>query len=373
MKIRRYIANDMQEAMIRIKSELGKDAVILSTKKIKQKGLLGFFKKPLIEVTAAFEEKNPYPLEKSYNKDIQDKKEETEDLKNIDKIEKRIEEIERLILNISKEITETPQANQAKKKGFIDIAKQNLKKNGVEEEIIEDIIKEIDSSQSINNIINSLYKNIKNKLEPVEILDTKADKKPYVIFFVGPTGVGKTTTIAKIAAKLIYEYDKTVAFITADTYRIAAVEQLKTYAEIMSIKTKVWYDANEYPQIIDELKDFDYILVDTAGRSHKNDQHMDELKNFIEIAIPNQIYLLLNITTSPNILKDIIDKYSFLNHYNIIITKIDECSSYGNILNIKYFTKKPISYVTTGQNVPDDIQEFDAEKFSKLIMGSQSV
>ncbi|AZT89774.1 flagellar biosynthesis protein FlhF [Caldicellulosiruptor changbaiensis] len=368
MKIKRYLAHDMQEALIRIKADLGKDAVILSTKKVRQKGLFGFFKKPLIEVTAACEEEKVIRREEGMPKpenltlSLQ--------LSQIKELEKKIDSLEKTIKEVIKDTNVIPEVKEVSKKNFLDVMRENLKKNGVEEEIVEGLLAKVNWDGSINNMVNNMYKEIKNILgTPVTLsLDSK---QPQVVFFVGPTGVGKTTTIAKIAAKLMFEEGKKVGFITADTYRIAAVEQLKTYAEIMNIKTKVWYEVDEYDQIIKSFDDSDVVLVDTAGRSHKNQEHMDELRAFVEKASPDEVFLLLSATTQPSVFKEIVNTYSFIDNYKVIITKVDEVSTYGNILNIKHYTQKPIAYVTTGQNVPDDIQQFNPEHFAKLIIGSK--
>ncbi|WAM33433.1 flagellar biosynthesis protein FlhF [Caldicellulosiruptor morganii] len=368
MKVKRYLAHDMQEALIRIKADLGKDAVILSTKKVRQKGLLGFFKKPLIEVTAACED------EKLIKKEEEIKKSENLALSfqmtQIKELEKKIESLERTIKEVIKETNVEPETKEASRRNFLDVMRENLKRNGVEDDILDQLLSKVSGDGSINNIVNSMYREIKNMLGMPWNFNLDSNK-PQVVFFVGPTGVGKTTTIAKIAAKLMFEEGKRVGFITADTYRIAAVEQLKTYAEIMNIKTRVWYEVDEYDQIIKSFEDSDIILVDTAGRSHKNQEHMDELKAFFKKATPDEVFLLLSATTQPGIFREIVNSYSFIEDYKVIITKVDEVSSYGNILNIRHYTQKPIAYVTTGQNVPDDIQQFNPEYFAKLIIGSK--
>lgn len=370
MRIKRYLAHDMQEALIRIKADLGKNAVILSTKKVRQKGLLGIFKKPMVEVTAACEEENtldgPNRIQKNENIAL------NLQFSQIKELEKKIDGLEKTIKEVIKEVNLTPETKEANRKNFIDIVCENLKKNGVEDQIVSEIVNRINAEGSINDIVNHLYKELKNMLGLPQFI-TLSPKRPYIVFFVGPTGVGKTTTIAKIAAKLMFEEGKKVGFITADTYRIAAVEQLKTYAEIMNIKIKVWYEIDEYDDILKDFDDYDIILVDTAGRSHKNQEHINELRAFVERAKPDEVFLLLSATTQPCVFKEIIQTYSFIENYKVIITKLDEAAVYGNILNIKYYTQRPIAYVTTGQNVPDDIHEFDPENYAKLIIGSKGL
>jgi len=336
MRIKRYLAHDMQEALIRIKADLGKDAVILSTKKVRQKGLLGFFKKPLIEVTAACED------DKIVKKDEESIRQESLALSlqmtQIKELEKKIDSLEKALKEvIKKEQEESQHTKEASRKNFLDVMRENLIKNGVENEIVDILLSNVSGDGSINTIVNSMYREIKNMLGSAAPLSFDS-KFPKIVFFVGPTGVGKTTTIAKIAAKLMFEDGKRVGFITADTYRIAAVEQLKTYAEIMNIKTKVWYEVDEYDGIIESLADSDVVLVDTAGRSHKNQEHMDELKAYVAKANPDEVFLLLSATTQPSVFKEVVNTYSFLDNYKVIVTKVDEVSAYGNILNIRYFT-----------------------------------
>jgi flagellar biosynthesis protein FlhF len=198
-------------------------------------------------------------------------------------------------------------------------------------------------------------------------------KKTQYIFFLGSTGVGKTTTIAKIASKLKLEQGADVALVTADTYRIAAVEQLKTYANILSVPLKVIYSPDELGAMKEELDEHDICLVDTAGRSHKNKEQVEDIRKLIE-QIPiadRQVYLVLNAGTKYRDLMEIASVYAELTDFSIIFTKLDETSFSGIMLNMKMKTKCPLSYVTWGQNVPDDIGEVDAQKVAKeLLSGS---
>ena len=183
------------------------------------------------------------------------------------------------------------------------------------------------------------------------------------MFFVGPTGVGKTTTIAKIASDIKLENKAQVALVTADTYRIAAVEQLRVYANILDIPLSVIYTNNELSQGIRELDNKDVILVDTAGRSHKNAKQFEEMLQLIqEVEIKSQ-------TTKYKDLAGICKTYEKLGKIKIIFTKIDETIDLGNILNIAMLTGNPLSYATFGQNVPDDIKVIDVQGIAKHLLG----
>lgn len=189
-----------------------------------------------------------------------------------------------------------------------------------------------------------------------------------IVILVGPTGVGKTTTIAKIAANFSLISNKDVGLITVDTYRIAAVEQLKTYAEIIGIPVQVAYSPKELKDGITKMPDRDLILIDTAGRSQNNYLQMAELKNFIE-GVNAEIHLVVSATTKAKDVDEIVKAFGQVPIDRIIITKLDETTTYGVILQTYERTKAPLSFVTTGQGVPEDIDVATNEKIAQLILG----
>ena len=204
------------------------------------------------------------------------------------------------------------------------------------------------------------------------MLDVKPGHADYV-FFIGPTGVGKTTTIAKLASKLKLEKKLNVALLTADTYRIAAVEQLHTYANILQVPLRVVYNETELKDSLDDLKSFDIVLVDTAGRSHRDPEQTDDLRRLLE-AVPEerrQVYLVLSVATKYNDLIKITKTYSDISDYRLIFTKLDETSCLGNIFNIKMLTGVPLSYATFGQKVPNDISRLDAQTIARHLLGGE--
>jgi len=191
-----------------------------------------------------------------------------------------------------------------------------------------------------------------------------------VAIFIGPTGVGKTTTLAKIAAEYSLNSNKNVALITADTYRIAAVDQLKTYAEIMGMPLSVIYSPGEVKDILEKYNDKDLVLIDTAGRSSKNKVQFDELDELLKMSGADEVYLLISATTSIRNSMEILKSYSFLKDYKLIFTKIDETSAMGTILNVSFITGKKLSYITNGQSVPDDIEVASIDSIVKNLLGS---
>ncbi|NLW27418.1 flagellar biosynthesis protein FlhF [Acetivibrio saccincola] len=387
MKIRRYIGKDAQEAMLKVKMDLGSEAVILNTRKIRQRGFLKFMSKPMIEVLAAIDEypgvksnttsyssndknwnSNNEPVSKSREKEekiilLENK---VNSMENI--LQKIYEEVQRPGKNLDKELT-----NQKVSK-VIELFQNNLENNEVDTKIIRQLLDMVEercnSNISVNNTALILHNLISGMLGKPETIKLREDGKPTVVMFVGPTGVGKTTTLAKIAADYALNHQKDVGLITADTYRIAAVEQLRTYADILGMPLSVVYSLNEIKDIIEGYRDKDIIFIDTAGRSSRNKPHFNELKALVKEVGADEIFLVLSTTTSMNNCREIIDSYSFLGNYKLIFTKLDETPSLGIILNVKQYAGKKLSYVTNGQNVPDDIELADIDKITKNLIGS---
>jgi len=239
-------------------------------------------------------------------------------------------------------------------------------------ELLEEVDDMISPDTTINSVLSYIYQKIILKLgQPAQIYSDKGKAAKY-IFFVGPTGVGKTTTIAKIVSDLKLNKEANVALITADTYRIAAVEQLKTYAGILDIPVKAVYTIDEMNEAAKDFEEYDYVFVDTAGRSHLNEEQQIELKELIESVDDKDIYLILSITTKYNDLLELTEIYKKIADYKIIFTKLDETRCIGNIYNIRRKTGAQLSYVTNGQNVPDDFSKLDTQYVAKKLLGGKT-
>lgn len=370
------------------KDELGKDAIVMNIKTVSPKGIYKLFRKPLVEVTAAIDDNVSY----KYDKEPQLKKQtfpdiiydespdetESETVKETFAIEEKLNNLQSLLEKQMEEKEEKLKSNQAnqvvnKNLACIQLIYNQLIGNEVDEKYANQIMKEIEGTlkrdASMDNILSSIYQKIVLKLgQPKTITLNK--NLPKFVFFIGPTGVGKTTTIAKIASKLKVEEKAKIAFITSDTYRIAAVEQLRTYATILGIPLKVIYSVEDIQESKKEFADFDIVFVDTAGRSHKNKEQRDDIENLIN-SIPEderEIYLVLSATTKYKDLIRITESYSEIANYNLIFTKLDETISVGNLFNIKMLTNAPLSYATFGQDVPDDIESIDAQRIAKQLL-----
>lgn len=422
MTINKFQGKTKEEAIEKAKAEFGPNAVIMNVKEVKPKGFFGIFASSTYEVTAAIEEKEsfvtsvnamssvgkprenislaadeeiaiPQPMrtpareevrmkEPSKNNTFPSISETTVAGEEMDKKQFK-DRLDDLSERLEQKLSTIPQNDNVKnianseEMNFVRMIYSTLLKNDVHERYVNQILDEVEKFIRPGNNVDLILPNIYQKLvlkfgQPKTI--ELAGKKPNVVFFIGPTGVGKTTTIAKIASKYKVEYNRKVAFITADTYRIAATEQLRVYANILDAPMSIVYSVEEINEAIEKYIDYDLIFVDTAGFSHKNEQQRTDMKKLLDGVneeYRKEVYLVLSATTKYNDLMDIVDIYREISDYKLIFTKLDETSSYGNLLNIKLYADADLSYVTTGQNVPDDIEVFDTQKIVKQLLGGR--
>lgn len=381
MVIKKYLVKNMNEALTRIRYELGKDAIIISQRKIRESGIKGYFKPKLIEVTAALEnnkidKKNKFAREKEEDMDFRNSldsikkiisekdkkiikeevKEDKNNLNNNENIKNEVKEIKELLNKVIKN------TNKEEEK---DLISEYLRDMDIDEKLLIDLL-----TKNYDNI-DEFKKDFMNLLE--KEIDISTNNLRGKVVLVGPTGVGKTTTIAKLAGRLALIEKKKVGLITIDTYRIGAVEQLKTYAEIMNIPFKVVITLKEMQGAVKELEACDVILVDTTGRSSKNTMQISELRAFIQKVNADHIMLVMSGTTKNRDIQTILEGYNELAYEELIITKLDETSTYGCVYNIVKRSNKPIAYITTGQDVPDDIKVPSKNEIEKLILGEETI
>lgn len=387
MKIKRYMGKDTQEALLKVKMDLGNNAIILNTKKVRQRGIKKYFAKPMVEIMAAIDDDSSRTkgfeaakVEQSTTSErVLEKNKLSQKEEKFTELENKVSNIEGMLgrlLDVLK--PETPRLtlqhdSLGQMPQVYQLLYNNLLKNEVEPELAQKIIDQVskkNNTRSVNDAALAMYSIISSLFGRAEPIRLRSDGKPTVILFVGPTGVGKTTTLAKLAASFMLTNNKKVGLITADTYRIAAVDQLKTYAEILGIPLSIAYTINEIGTEIERYRDKDVILIDTAGCSHRNKQKFEELKLLTKECKADEIFLVLSATLSSKNSKDIIRNYNFIPNYRLIFTKLDETPVYGSILNSKCFSNRSLSYITNGQNVPDDIEIANVDKLSKDLLGS---
>ncbi len=417
MIIKKFLAKTEKEAIEMAKEELGAGAVVMNIKKIQPKGVSRLFVKGKAEVTAALDENIVYDAngEEKESKDSEQTgakldltapkfvpdivADENEESNNVAVIEEKLNSLQKMIeQQISEKVEEerknaveekeekkedeTVQKEESKEKSKADACKELIRKqmmqNEVDQSIIDQLMGEVDRSlpkdAALDQILGAIYQKIILMTGQPYLLEDVEESGAKYVFLLGSTGVGKTTTIAKIASKLKLEKKKNIALVTADTYRIAAVEQLKTYANILSVPLSVVYRPEELGEMIEELDQYDMCLIDTAGCSHKNKGQLDELSRLLD-QVPiskREVYLVMNAGTKCSDLKQISDIYSKITDYSLIFTKLDETSSAGIMLNMRMHTNRPLSYVTWGQNVPDDIGMVDNQKIAKKLLGGKS-
>lgn len=398
MIIKKFQAGTETEAIMLAKEELGKDAIVMNIKTVKPKGMYKFFKKASVEITAAIDDNVSYNNVNNGERIIA----EIQKLKQSEEVRKESEIVKEEELKQQKELaieqklndlqillekqmkvneTEEKKSENVEENGkniaCIQLIYNQLINNEVDEKYANQIIAEIEKNlkkdASVDNVLSSIYQKIILKIGQTKTIENKEGQQKF-IFFIGPTGVGKTTTIAKIASSLSIKQKRKVALVTSDTYRIAAVEQLKTYANILSLPIAVVYNAEDMKKVRKDFSAFEIVLIDTAGRSHQNEQQKQDIKELIE-AVPKEeaeTYLVLSATTKYKDLIKIAETYKEIIDYNLIFTKLDETDCIGNIFNVKMLTGAPLSYTTSGQNVPDDIGKINAQSIAKRLLGGNN-
>ena len=415
MTINKFQGKTQEEAIEKAKEELGEHAVIMNIREIKPKGLFRAFKDSTFEVTAAVEEKEqfagvmqhasqetkklhdminlaadekitiPRPeysqadrLEAVAMQKPQMSAQETEEKK----LEERLDDLsDRLAKTLGDRLPKEPEPVKeptSEELNFVRILYSTLLKNEVCEQYVNQILGEIEKfirpGHSVDTILSNVYQKLILRFGQPKPLELEKGK-PHVLFFIGPTGVGKTTTIAKIASKYKVDYEKKVAFITADTYRIAATEQLQVYANILDAPMSIVYSKDELNAEVEKYCEDDLIFVDTAGFSHRNEEQKGDIKTLIgglSEDYTKEVFLVLSATTKYRDLLEIVDTYRTISDFKLIFTKLDETTTYGNMLNIKLYSGADLSYTTNGQNVPDDIELFDSQKIVKKLLGGNS-
>lgn len=240
--------------------------------------------------------------------------------------------------------------------------------------ILQEMAKRVDDTETVDakQVEAIASEVIQVLLSPVSTVPAKIGRKTKVAFFFGPTGVGKTTTIAKLAAEAMLKERRKVGFITTDTFRIGAVEQLKTYANILNVPLEVVFTAKDLPLAMERLGHCDLIFVDTAGRNYRNNEYVQGISGMLSKGDDSENYLVLSLTSRYSDMKPIVQNFHDVPINKVIFTKADETMVYGSILNLAHEFGLPLSYITVGQNVPDDIIEATPEIVSKLILGEKA-
>ncbi|MBS4194001.1 flagellar biosynthesis protein FlhF [Lederbergia citri] len=377
MNIKKIVAPTMPEAMKKVKTELGENAVILNSKVIFTGGFLGLFRKKSIEVIAALDEQPVHIQQTRKNKN---RKSPIPNKTITTHTSKKTKQLEPDVLS---EITELKSEIKAMKKNnhysynqYPEVIQKYLFM--LQEEEIKD--------EYLWNIGDALLEKWRNsESEPKEFelfawctseLIDQLSLVPFggisyekkFINLVGPTGVGKTTTIAKLAAEAVLEHHKKVALITTDTYRIAAIEQLKTYAQLLNIPVEIIYEEKDFRSAVDKFSEYDIVLIDTAGRNYQEKQYIHDLKKLLGNEEYIETYLVLSISMKEKDIEKIVENFLDMKFSKFIFTKADETRTYGVMYNLICKYKIGAAYITTGQDVPDDIIAATPEVITEYIL-----
>lgn len=445
MRVKRYIVDTMPDAMLKIRTDLGSDAVILSTKELKTGGFLGMFQKKKIEVIAAVEKEqasepvkaqpetiipaasavpkrvvpdayrksseafaesmrqalageptnssegnsvaSPVPIP-SFNPSAPEIPQPTlqhvpfvpeepahrvseysgsSDGLQQEKLFEELREMKKMMAELSreKEMAALPES-------LIEIA-DRLKKQGIQQELLDTWLSEAMGQFPAPELITTVDAKAAMKFQIEQFTQSRIgggiNTSTKIVYVAGPTGVGKTTTIAKLAAEQLFKYKRKVGFITSDTYRISAVEQLRTYASILGVPLEVVQSPGDLQRSLQRLAECDLILMDTAGRNYRNELLVSELQSLLAPLENSETYLVLSFTSKTEDMRTITEHFSKYPLDKVIFTKADETGSYGALFNLLQEYPLRLSYMTNGQNVPDDLLMPSPDFLANLLLG----
>ncbi len=391
MNLQTYRDRTMAGALQKVKQDLGRDAVILHTRTFKRGGLFGLGGKNVVEITATTQSKrlsNTWTHSKiaprsggtaAASNDAKDTSKPAAPV-NAQINEALITEMGQIRSLVERMITETQRTRPAPVPSDLSETYTHLLQQHVAEELVQGLLDEVREGLTgeqlretalVRERLTDCIASLIPEAGPITLDGPLGQAK--VVALVGPTGVGKTTTVAKLAAHFKLREHKNVGLITIDTYRIAAVDQLKAYARIIDVPLEVVLSPDELRDAVDRMRWMDLILIDTAGRSQNDAIKLNELKSFLSAVAPDEVHLVLSSTATPGHVRATIERFGELGAGHIIFTKLDEAVGFGVILEAVRQVNQRVSYITMGQDVPDDIGVGRADELARLILGQNQV
>ncbi|MFO0950264.1 MAG: flagellar biosynthesis protein FlhF [Isosphaeraceae bacterium] len=376
---RTYRAASMKEALAQVRRDLGGHAVILNTREVRRRRLFGLGTREMIEVTAsdglsapvavsmtpgAFAPAVAAPaasparpnLERQFGEQLSRLHEMVETLSRHGRVDHFLPDLPAEIVPVYAQLLDAD---------VPEVLAGRLVRH------VMDVLEPAELHRP-NRVREALCEAVE-AFVPVAPPIAALPGSRRVVALVGPTGVGKTTTVAKLAANFKLSQGFRAGLVTVDTYRIAAVEQLRTYAEIIALPLAVANSPQEMRHAIDELGEVDIVLIDTAGRSPRDEVKIRELADFLAEARPDQVHLVLSAVAGERSLRAAVERFSPVGADRLILTKLDEADGLGGLLSVLGQAGRPVSYITTGQAVPDDIEPADRGRLARLILGEEAV
>lgn len=387
--IKKFKAPTVWEAMKLARDFFGEHAIVLQSRKVKEGGLYDLTNTEVVEITATSEQ---YLAEKTsgsepavpspavYSPATVRKVRELHSNSVSAEIKAELDRLKESLMDISESLRYKKMLLLPETMEFL------VEKKGVEEELAAELVQKVflrlqgadlpsrqwplagGKDKDNKRIQETLRQEMAHYFKVYKNLEIPSGK-PKVICLAGPTGMGKTTTIIKLATNPEFYGQRKAALITIDTYRVAAAAQLKTFAVLANLPLEIVYQPAELRAAMEKFKDHEVILIDTAGRSPQNKKHLEELQHFVEIAAPHEIHLVMSVSTRTENVADAASSFAALPVNRLILTKVDETARLGHLLNIAAEIDLPIAFLTNGQTVPDDILLADKQKLATMIVG----
>ncbi len=367
MKVKTFHARSLPEALARVKRSFTGDAVILYTKSVRAPGLMGFFGRQVVEVAAATDvpresaEAAPASAPAMAAVAAYRRREAPAADETLGKLREEIAGIrgaldELVKLNVPPSVAGLPEPVM---EGYV-----ALVRHGVAETLATDVARAAAGLSDPAAVKERMTQELASRVKVAGGIETSGRRK--VVALVGPTGVGKTTTIAKIAAEFKVRRRQRVALITIDTYRIAAVQQLQTIADIIQVPLSTVLTVGDLKEALAGLRNYDLVLIDTAGRSQRDELKMFDLDAFVKAAGADEVHLVISAAAGLGNMNEVIERFRPLGPTRLIVTKVDEAEALGRIASVSSASDLGLSYLTTGQDIPNDIEVASAERVAAM-------
>jgi len=396
MNIKTFKAKNLQDALRMVRDELGPDASVLRTRELTGRRLLKWITGAAgVEVTASTEFNVPPRLVKrqrsTAGKSRQNDADHTvatvaADVRSAAGIPgndrqltapsgRSLDTLREQLLHLQSHVhslREEPDAERADRDDVLFRAFTELVEANIPEEIAHNLVEEVPAIAASSGDFLQVKTRIRQSIESAIQISGELHVSPgetRLVALIGPTGVGKTTTVAKLAANYRLRENRKVALITVDTFRVAATEQLRTYADIIDVPMEVASTPREMRAAVQKLQDHELILMDTAGRNPHDEIKLQELRSILSEAQPDEVHLVLSAINSTTNLACAAERFADVGTTALLLTKLDEATRHGQLLSVLRDAQLPLSYMTNGQNVPDDIEPATAQKVAYLMLG----